>query len=355
MNFFAKNCAGILLAAAMAFCPPPVFASVKLAPPESGVYHSAHPDFGITAGLVSLNSVRHFESLADKRIVWAYFSWHWTDGIKFPSGECRELNDGGVIPLVGIMPWSSLRQGEPEPVYTMDRILSGGFDLELAACADEARELGFPIMMEFGPEVNGSWFPCNGAWNGRDGDTYCEAGRPDGPGRFRDAFRRVIEIFRARGADNVTWVFHIAAAAAPQEPWNSAAYYYPGDEWIDWIGVSVYGMPDDNGEIKSFEEIIKHIYPGMSALSDTKPLAVLELGAPECPAKAGWITDAYGSITSGKYPRIRAAAWWNKILRSDGTPSRLEINSSPESLAAYRAGVAGLVEEAVWSADNGRQ
>jgi hypothetical protein len=93
---------------------------------------------------------------------------------------------------------------------------------------------------------------------------------------------------------------------------------------------------------------MKHIYPGMCALSGTKPLAVLELGVPEGPAKVGWITDTYASINSGKYPRIKAVAWWNKILRSDGTPSRLEIDSSPGSLAAYRAGVESFVEEAVW-------
>ena len=350
MNFFAKTSAVILFAAMTALCvASPVFASVKLAPPESGIYHSAHPDFGFTADLVSVSGVRHFESLANKKIVWAYFSWHWTDGIKFPSEQCRVLNGGGVIPLVGIMPWSTLRQGEPEPIYTLERILRGDFDSELAACADEVRDLGFPIMMEFGPEVNGSWFPWNGAWNGRDGDSYGEAGSPDGPERFRDAYRRVINIFRSRGADKVTWVFHIAAAAAPAEPWNSASYYYPGDEWIDWIGVSVYGTPDDNGDIKPFDEIMKHIYPGMSALSDAKPLAVLELGAPEGSAKARWISDAYGSVNSGNYPRIRAVAWWNKIQRSDGSPSRLEINSSPESLAAYRAGVENFAEKAIWS------
>ena len=343
----AKKIAVILIAAALLF---PgyrqVSAAVKLAPPEQGVYHAAHPDFGMTSDLVSAESVRRFESLAGRRLVWSYFSWHWKDGIIFPSGQCRALNGAGVVPLIGIMPWSTLRQGESEPVYTLDRISRGDFDRELAACAEEVRGLGFPVMMEFGPEVNGSWFPWNGAWNGRDAGG--ETGLPGGPERFRDAFRRVVEIFRRNGAEDVTWVFHIAAAAAPPEPWNSAANYYPGDDCVDWIGVSVYGMPDKNGAIRPFDEIIKHVYPGMCAISDAKPLAVLELGAPECHAKAGWITDALGSINSGRYPRIKAVAWWNRIQKSDGSPSRLEIDSSPGSLSAYRAGVGSFVEEAVW-------
>jgi hypothetical protein len=96
---------------------------------------------------------------------------------------------------------------------------------------------------------------------------------------------------------------------------------------------------------------MKHLYPGMCALSETKPLAILELGAPERPGKAAWIADALGALSAGEYPRIKAVSWWNKTQKPDGTPSTLEIDSSPESLEAYREGVRDFVDEAVWSGD----
>jgi hypothetical protein len=336
-----------LVICALSVYPFAAAASLKLAPPEYSVYHSAHPDFGIKDDLVTSESVRGFESLARKKIVWAYLSWNWDGGIYFPSGACRLLNDEGIVPLVGIMPWSLLKQSAPEPVFTLDKILRGVFDEELSKCADEVRALGFPIMMEFGPEVNGSWFPWNGAWNGRDGDDYGEPGEPDGPERFRDAYRHIVEIFRRRGAEDVTWVFHVSSAGSPKEKWNAASRYYPGDEWIDWIGMSVYGRLDA-GRAISFGDIMERFYGCLCALSPSKPLALLELGVPEGNGKAAWITEAMDAAASGLYPRIKAVAWWNKLLRSDGTRSTLEIDSSESSLEAYREGVKNFVVDAVW-------
>jgi beta-mannanase len=341
------------LCASLAVCaasihPSTAAASIKLAPPEEGVYHSAHPDFGIKDDLVTSESVRKFESLARKKIVWAYLSWNWDGGINFPSDACRSLRDEGVVPLVGIMPWSLLEQNVPEPVYTLDRILRGSFDSELSQCADDVRALGFPIMVEFGPEVNGAWFPWNGAWNGRDADDYGEPGEPDGPERFRDAYRHIVEIFRERGAEDVTWVFHIASAGFPKEKWNAASSYYPGDEWIDWIGASVYGRLG-TGDAVPFGDIMKRLYNCMRELSPSKPLAVLELGVSEGDGKAEWIASAMSAVSSGLYPRIKAVSWWNKILRRDGSRSTLEIDSSTASLEAYREGVKDLTSAAVWS------
>jgi hypothetical protein len=158
-----------------------------------------------------------------------------------------------------------------------------------------------------------------------------------------------VEIFRRQGAVDVTWVFHIAANGFPKENWNAARYYYPGDDFVDWIGASVYAVPGESGEVPSFASLMKHLYPGLCALSESKPLAILEMGIAECPGKPGWIADAFRMIGSGNYPRIRAVSWWNKTNRPDGTRSALEIDSSGESLESYRRGVRNLVGEAVWS------
>ena len=145
----------------------------KLLPPaENGVYHSAHPDFGQRDDDVTGDKIRAFTELAGKKIVWTYIGSHWDAGIDFPIDSCKAANAEGVVPLVGIMPWSSLKQSVEEPIYTLERIIHGDFDDELLECVKKANSLGFPIMIELGPEANGSWFPWSGAWNGRGSDEY---------------------------------------------------------------------------------------------------------------------------------------------------------------------------------------
>lgn len=326
-------------------------ARVVLAPPENGVYHSAHPDFGTRDDLVTAERVRAFTALAGKDIVWSYVSFHWDRGIRFPTEQCRVLAGEGVVPLIGFMPWSTLRQGVPETRFTMERLLSGAFDDALRACAGDVRDLGFPIMIEFGPEANGSWFPWSGAWNGRDADEYGEHGCPDGPERFRDAYRRVVAIFRGEGASNVTWVFHVASESAPNLPWNAAKHYYPGDEWVDWVGVSLYGRLRIGEPIKPFDELMSKVYRELAALSPTKPIALLEFAVSDDPHgrdKARWIAEALASVSAGRYPRLKAVSWWNKVYRPNGDRSLLEINSGPESLRAYCEGVRGLQDTPLW-------
>jgi Beta-mannanase len=323
--------------------------ALKVLPPRRGMYHSAYPGFGLQDDEVSAESVRRFAAKAQKGIAWSYVAFHWNDGIRFPVEACRTLHAEGIVPLVGIMPWSTRRQGQPESVYTLERILRGDFDWELTRCAEDVRALGFPIMIEFGPEVNGSWFPWNGVWNGRDADEYGERGVADGPERFRDAYRHIVDIFRANGARDVTWVFHAALDGAPQEAWNEPRNYYPGDAWVDWIGVSLYGRLRNNGAGNLNEPLdaLERAYLMLLRVSPQRPMALLEFGTTEHGAKekARWIDGLFREIRSGRYTRIKAVSWWNKPRRPDGKRSHLEIDSSRESLDAYRKGVGPLLDK----------
>lgn len=331
----------VAAALAMMLLASPSFAAKKIAPPADGIYHCAHPDFGLRDDLVTKGRVRAFVSAAERPIVWAYFSWHWDRGIEFPSKQCDLLNSMGVVPLVGIMPWSERKQNAPEPVYTLERIARGYFDDEIAASARSAAGLGYPIMIEFGPEMNGPWFPWSPAHNGRDEDAIGDSGVPDGAERFRAAYRRVVEIFKREGATDVTWVFHTSAIATDAK-WNDIRHAYPGDDCVDWLGASVYGRLRGDDEPAPFAEAFRAEYEALAALSPNKPIAVLEIGVSESSSradKAEWITYAYGELARGAFPRVRAVAWWNKPFRDDGTRSMLEINSSESSLAAYRDAV----------------
>lgn len=88
--------------------------------------------------------------------------------------------------------------------------------------AKDAKEAGFPVFLRFAGEMNGDWV----AW-GKDPKSYVEK------------FRLVHDIM-AELAPNVAMVW------SPNDvPWQDMDKYYPGDEYVDWVGVSSYMMPDN--------------------------------------------------------------------------------------------------------------
>jgi hypothetical protein len=119
---------------------------------------------------------------------------------------------------------------------------------------------------------------------------------------------------------------------------------YPGDDYIDWIGVSVYGAGKPGEEWQLFSNLMDTFYPELAAISKNRPLAVLEYGVVDDPKtgdKASWIHDALQSVKSGRYPRIKAMSYWHENWQNgDGTISNMRLDSSPEALAAYREEIA---------------
>ncbi len=96
----------------------------------------------------------------------------------------------------------------PDPNYTMQKIINGDFDTELTQWAIDAANTNIPLLVEFGAEVNGNWFPWNGQYNGAGETTgYGDTNLPDGPERFRDAYRHIIDICNTNGANNITCFF----------------------------------------------------------------------------------------------------------------------------------------------------
>ena len=61
---------------------------------------------------------------------------------------------------------------------------------------------------------------------------------------------------------------------------------------------------------------------------------------PEHGNKSQFITEAFDTMKKD-YPLLKAAIFWHEDWQNeDGTDSNLLVNSSPESLEAYRKGVA---------------
>jgi len=340
--------AGALVAAAAAAGPTP--GATVLAPPPAGrIYHAANAGFGGAEDRVTVARIRRFERLAGERLGWAYFSDNWIGGIGFPARQIRAARAAGLVPFIRMMPRSGFRPGGPDRRYTMQSIIDGDWDgrepgsIGLIDWCRRAAAVDGPLLVEFGTEVNGDWFPWNGRWNGgRRRSGYGDSRLADGPERFRDAYRHVVDVCRAEGAANLTWFFHVDVQSSPAARWNEPSAYYPGDGYVDWIGVSAYGSLHPSYPWRSFRHRWARARAAIRALGP-KPIALLETGVREDRRrprrKARWIRRMLRDVRT-RFSEIRAVSWWNERYRDAGATIDLRIDSSRPSLRAYRRGVA---------------
>lgn len=262
----------------------------KIVPFDGKCYNSAF--LGIDPNQISqseLNQeVEAFENQSGKELSMVTCASIWTDetgGIHTPINAIQHIANAGKTPIMYIEPWSaySYEITAPDPRYNMQSIIDGDWDSELTSMALEIKNLNIPIMAVFGHEANGQWFPWNGMWNGaNETNGFGSPSQPDGPERFASAYRHIIDLFRNNDVQNVTWVLGMSFNTQPEEAWNSMANYYPGDDYIDWIGLSVYGSKNDKDENQfSFSFIWDYIQADLNAISTTKPIIILELGVGE--------------------------------------------------------------------------
>lgn len=297
----------------------------KIAPPENGIYVGAFPNLGGTEDSVTFERLKAFENLTGQKPVWVYFSNNWFDKIRFPSKEVRTIKDFGSVPFIRLMPRSDFTEYKQDPVYSLQNFIDGKFDIDLKKWAIDAKNYGNPIMLEFGLEMNGNWFPWSGVYNEKN------------PEKYKKAYIHIIEIFRDVNADNITFVYHVNYGSAPEEKWNTMSAYYPGDEYIDWIGMSIYGAQRPGDEWEDIVNAFEKPYKELSEISINKPLAVFEFGVVEHPKKPEWIKNFFNLVKSEKYSRLKGIAYWHeKWENEDRSISNLRLDSSPESLNIYK-------------------
>lgn len=318
-----------------------------LPPPKNKIYFGAFPDFSGTEDNVSKKRISDFEKLIDKKIAWATFSENWYNGISYPKEKIHFIYDSGVIPYIRILPRSYDFQGYEEEVFSMQNIINGQFDKELKAWAKAAKNENIPLLIDFAVEANGDWFPWSGTYMGDEITIdYGDPTYPDGPERYRDAYRHIIDIFRAEEVQNVTWFYHYNYASFPNAEWNQPKYYYPGDDYIDWIGFSLYGAQtlDEEWEGLDFSIQLKEFFNSFEALKTKKPIALLEFGVTDYHTegnKSVWLEDAFKTILDNPYIKFDAInAWHEDWQNEDTTYSRLRIDSSEETLRTFKKWIA---------------
>ncbi|MCF6244807.1 MAG: glycoside hydrolase family 26 protein [Sulfurovum sp.] len=318
-----------------------------LPPPQGKIYFGAFPDFGGYENNVSSQKIVSFEAISGKKMAWAYFSQNWFDGITYPKLEVHVIQESGSVPFVRLMPRTNSIQGYAEEYFTLQNIIDGKFDKELRQWARDAKQDNIPMLAEFAPEMNGNWFQWSGIFHGgAKTDGYGDVSYPDGPERYRDAYRHIIDIFREENVHHITWFFHADHGTYPNEAWNKPKKYYPGDDYIDWIGFTIYGAQQVTWawEGYAFSTQLEMHYSDIAEISDTKPIALLEFGVTDNHPdgnKSKWLDDAYRTILDNPYMKISAISPWHENWKNeDGTFSKIRVDSSLEAKETFRKWIA---------------
>ena len=315
---------------------------IKLLPIKDKIYFGAFPDFGGSEDNITKERINDFENLINKNITWAYFSQNWFNGIKYPKKEIHIINNEGIIPFVRLMPRSDEEQFHKENNFNLDNIIKGKFDNELRQWAKDSKEDNIPLLVDFAVEMNGDWFSWSGYYNGANiKDGYGDKNYYDGPEKFRDAYRHIIEIFRNENVTHITWFFHADIYSNPELEWNQPKYYYPGDDYIDWIGISIYGPQNPNEDYwETFSEIIENRHNSIEEISKNKPLALLEFGVTDnhpLGDKSLWLKDAFETILNNKYLSFKAISYWHENWEEeDDLFASIRVDSSKESLDMFK-------------------
>jgi hypothetical protein len=259
-------------------------------------------------GILNLANI---QSRIGKKLAVVLIYSHWLD--EFPLDEVKAIAKNGSVVLITWEPWVT------HPLGTLNAISTGVFADYVTKFIQAAKDFNQPILLRFAHEMNGNWYPWDGAHN--KGSSYLEA------------WRYIYNVREEIGATNVKLVWSPNNFDIPNEEWNKIAAYYPGDEYVDWLGIDGYNWGYDKWQ--SFDEVFGQAYQELVKLS-TKPIMIGEFASAEQGgSKSDWLLDAFTKLEQ-KYPQIKLCCWFDINKERDW-----RLDSSAAALKAFQRGVAG--------------
>jgi beta-mannanase len=235
----------------------------------------------------------------------------WAEPLFYPE-QVRSLLREGLIPMINWQPTAAHGEGR----YSLTAIADGAFDSYIRRSARAAARWGHPMFIDFAHEMNiggTAWSP------GVEGNT---------PGAYVRAWRHVVRIFRAAGADRVRWLWAPNVDCGGACPFSQ---FYPGDAWVNWVGLDGYNSgAGSKSRWTEFEEEFGPSYEALTRLTG-KPVMIAETASSEAGGdKATWILNMARALET-RFTRVRALVWFDRQKEHDW-----RINSSSASLAAFQ-------------------
>jgi len=237
----------------------------------------------------------------------------------------------GMVPAVQMNVGTVTDNGN----WTYQEIVDGVHDQAITQIAQAIHDLGYPVIGFVGEEFNKisdrvgsscgpsgtSSCSTNNTFTASDANQYGDPNYPDGPERYRDATRHIVDLFDEVGATNVTKIimtnnatYDIVgqpwdAAGNSDSWWDAAWYYYPGPDYLDITGTQVYNnYPNPDGLTFTYPSVQQAYSRHKNGYFDWTPLAPSDMFAiPDEIQTYG----TYPAAANDRSPLI--VAWYNNM------------------------------------------
>jgi mannan endo-1,4-beta-mannosidase len=260
-------------------------------PTAPGSYVGLYPD-GVPASYAGVTAFAAATGITPDVV--PYYSG-WLE--PFQVGFAKAAANHGAVPLV---------QMDPEDIGVA-AIASGKYDTYLIAYAEAVSAYHHPVILSFGHEMNGYWY----SWGYQH----------TSPAVFAAAWRHVVNLFRALGARNVTWMWtvntiHERANVPSPGPW------WPGNSYVNWVGIDGYYFNSSS----SFASLFGPTIATVRTLTHD-PILIAETAAAPAAGQSAKIADLFAGI---RLYGLLGFVWFDAVHVEDW---RL---SSPTAIAAFR-------------------
>jgi len=281
------------------------------------------------------------QSVGREQTMVGYFGG-WDEGYR--ANAVTRAWQRGMLPF---LTWESRPIGSKndvvdEPAYSLPNIIAGDFDAYLTQYARDVAATGLPLAIRLDHEMNGTWYP----WAEQTGSGGSING--NGVGDYVAMWQHVHDIFEANGANQyVIWVWSpniINNLSASHQSTEFLQALYPGDAYVDWVGVSGYQRPPYKADNDAtFSYTYDRTLDQLRAITDKKIL-LSEVGASEVGGtKPAWVRSFFQGFDPGRNDDVIGFAWFNLAVTTyvDGqlATNDWRVDSRATSLEAFRTGI----------------
>ena len=246
-----------------------------------------------------------------------------SDKKHYPSVErINKVIQEGYIPMITLedhFPNANSLVKQPN-LYS---IVEGHFDSFFVDWAKQIKQVKGTVLLRILHEFNGDWYP------------WCIVNNDKNPKMLIHAYQHIHDIFKAQQVTNIKFIWCPNSMSFPQEKWNFIMDAYPGDAYVDFVGLDIYnGAGKEIPVWRSFrKEGIENYFIVTQRLAG-KPLFICEAASRErkvtesksAQDKAEWIKQMSIALTTDM-SKIKLLTWFND-------KETFKINSSPGSQGA---------------------
>ncbi len=275
--------------------------------------------FGVSiANLTQLSVAGTLSHQLDHKVAVVDFYLGW--GAPFPKGQVNRIRAAGDVPEITWEPWD-YRLGLHQTTDSLSSIAGGTFDAYVQAFAKAAKTWGGTLLLRFGHEMNGTWYPWCIGINGNTAANYVSA------------FRHLHGLMAS--ATNIRWIWS-PNVLLPGQTEKFLASLYPGDAYVNYIGIDGYNFGTSVANLRWLtpDQVFGATVAAVKTITPKKPVIFAEVACSEQGGnKATWIRQMFQFLKA--QPRIVGFVWTEFKAKADWP-----LESSTTSLAAMRTGLA---------------